>query len=182
MSEKYVGVKFEIVRLPEEKIEDPRIEELIRAGKELSAKGFCPENCGNLSFRRADACLPSVGQGFVITRAGSELGKLTAKDFALVKDVDIAEKKVYVTGKTAPSSESMMHFLIYGSRQDISVILHAHALKLQNAVTTTEEYPYATVECAKSAAALLRKHDLIILKNHGFVSIGETVEEALRKI
>lgn len=42
MAEVHVGVKFEVVHLSEEKIEDPRVGELIRIGKELAERGFCP--------------------------------------------------------------------------------------------------------------------------------------------
>ena len=64
----------------------------------------------------------------------------------------------------------------------VNVILHAHALKLKNAVTTAKAYPYATVECARSAAETLKSHDLVILKGHGFVSTGKTAAEAFERI
>ncbi len=174
MAENYVGVKFEIVRLPEEPIDDPRIGELIRAGRDLSARGFCPENSGNMSFRY-------VG-GFVITRAGSRLGSLTREDFVLVTDVDIAGKKVFAAGDGDPSSEAMMHFLTYAARKDISVILHAHTLDLKGAIATRKIYPYGTPEFARSAVEVLKNHDLAILKDHGFVSVGKTVPDALTKV
>ena len=91
MAEIHIGVKFDMVHLPEEKLDDPRVGELIRIGKALAAKGFCPENCGNLSFRFLS--------GFVITRVGASLGNLTAKDFAFVKDVILREKKSFVRVK-----------------------------------------------------------------------------------
>jgi len=174
MTEIYQGVKFEVVHVPDERIADSRVDELILAGKTLSAKGFCPANSGNMSFRRAD--------GFVITRAGSELGKLEPHDFVLVKDVHVGQKKVFAVGASNPSSEAIMHFLIYGARPEISVILHAHALDLKNAVITTEAPPYGTLEFARSAVDILKNHDLVILKGHGFVSVGGTVEESLLKI
>ncbi len=174
MAEIYVGVKFGIVRLPAEKIDDPRMAELIRVGKDLAAQGFCPANSGNLSYRHP--------HGFVITRAGSELGNLAEKDFVLVRNVDIRARKVFAAGEADPSSEAMMHFLIYGSRQDISVILHAHALRLKDAIVTEKAYPYGTFEFAQSAVEVLKNHDLAILRDHGFVSVGQTVEDAFRKI
>jgi L-fuculose-phosphate aldolase len=174
MAEIYVGVKFGIVRLPAEKIDGSKVEELIGAGKELAARGFCPENSGNMSFRQPE--------GFVITRAGSELGSLTAGDFVLVKQVNLQGKKVFAAGKSDPSSEAMMHFLIYEARRDVSVILHAHALRLKDAVATPKAYPYGTFEFAQSAVEVLKDHDLVILKDHGFVSVGKTVEEAFKRI
>lgn len=174
MAESYVGVKFNVVHLPEEKVSDSRVGELIRIGKELAAKGFCPQNSGNLSFRYA--------LSFVITRAGSSLGKLAAEDFVLVTGVNIEKKTVYVAGKAEPSSEAMMHFMIYGARPDANAVLHAHALHLKKAISTKEAYSYATLECAASAVEVLKDHELVILKGHGFVSIGKTSEEAFRRI
>lgn len=174
MSEIHVGVKFEVVHGPEEAIRDPRIDELIRIGKELAAKGFCPENCGNLSFR--------VPGGFVITPVCAALGNLTPGDFVLVKEVDIVTKRVVCAGKVKPSSESMMHKMIYDARPDIQVILHAHALDLKNAITTKKAYPYGTLEFAQSAVEILKDHDLVILKGHGFVSVGKTTAEAFERI
>ncbi|OQA55833.1 MAG: Methylthioribulose-1-phosphate dehydratase [Candidatus Omnitrophica bacterium ADurb.Bin277] len=179
MAEIYRGVKFEVVRLPIEKIEESGIEELIRAGRALAAKGFCPENSGNLSRRRFDFKHPSSDKDFVITRAGSFLGELTLRDFVIVKDVDLETKKVFVAGEAEPSSEAMMHFMIYESRKDVSVILHAHALDLKNAVVTKKAYPYGTIEFARTAVEALRGHDLVVLKDHGFVSAGQTVSDAL---
>ena len=152
MAEIHVGVKFGVVHLPEEKIDDPRIAELIRTGKMLADKGFCPGNCGNLSFR--------ISNGFVITVMGASLGNLTPEDFVLVKDVDLSGKKVLCAGKTKPSSESMMHKMIYDARPDTRVILHAHTLSLKNAITTKQAHPYGTLEFAMSAVNVLKTTDL----------------------
>ena len=174
MGEIYVGVKFKVVRQPAVLLSDPRIEELITIGRDLAEKGFCPANSGNLSFR--------VEAGFVITSAGSELGKLTPASFVLVTDVDIFKKKVVCAGSAQPSSEAMMHQMIYEARPDANVILHAHALELKGAVTTSKEFPYGTLEFARSAVEILKGHDLVILKNHGFVAVGKDTAQAFRGI
>jgi L-fuculose-phosphate aldolase len=174
MGEIYTGIKFEVIHLPEEKIADFRIGKLIGIGMDLAAKGFCPGNSGNLSFRYA--------LGFVITRAGSELGKLTPRDFILVTNVNIGKKRVFVAGKAEPSSEAMMHSLIYAARPDVNAILHAHALNIKDAIVTAKAHPYGTVEFAESAVDILRQHDKVILKDHGFVSTGMTVDEAFSRI
>ena len=174
MGEQYVGVKFKVTHLPAERISDSRIDELIEIGQKLAAKGFCPENCGNLSFR--------YEASFVITRAGCEIGKLSPMDFVRVPDVDLVKKRVSVAGSLDPSSEAMMHFMIYAARPDVNVILHAHCLDLKNAITTKTAYPYSTLECANSAVEVLRNHDLVILKDHGFVSVGKDCADAFQKI
>ena len=174
MVEIHVGVKFDVFHLPEERMDDPRVGKLIRIGTKLSDKGFCPGNCGNLSFR--------ISNGFAITVMGASLGNLTPEDFVLVRNVNFSEKRVFCAGKTKPSSEAMMHQMIYDERPDAQVILHAHSLSLKNTITTKKAYPYGTLEFAQSAVDVLKSHDLVILKNHGFVSIGNTVEEAFQKI
>lgn len=174
MSEIYTGVKFQVVHGPEEPLHDPRLDELIGIGKRLADRGFCPENSGNLSFR--------IATGFVITAAGSELGKLKPESFVLVRDVDIPGKRVFCAGAVQPSSEAMMHKLIYDARRDAAVILHAHALDLKNAPVTERAFPYGTVEFARSAVEVLKDHDLVILKNHGFVALGKTAAEAYERL
>jgi len=174
MGEIYVGVKFEVVHLPEEELRDARLGELIRAGKCLAEQGFCPENSGNMSFR--------FMQGFAITAAGSRLGNLCEKDFIIVKEVNIPGKKVVCAGQVQPSSEAMMHQMIYDARKDVQVILHAHALELRDAPVTVKAYPYGTLEFARSAVEVLKSYDRVILKDHGFVVLGKTVSEALGRV
>lgn len=174
MTEIYTGIKFKVVRQPEKTAGAPRVAELIKAGRVLASKGFCPQNCGNMSTREV--------YGFVITRAGSELGKLTPADFVRVHGVSVEAKKVFVAGEADPSSETLMHFLIYAARPDIAVILHAHGLKLEKAFTTSQAYAYATVEGARCASEALKSRDVIILKGHGFVSVGKTMAAALARV
>jgi ribulose-5-phosphate 4-epimerase/fuculose-1-phosphate aldolase len=43
---------------------------------------------------------------------------------------------------------------------------------------TEKEYESGTVELAKEVLKVLGDHKLIVLRNHGFVSLGNTMKEA----
>ena len=47
---------------------------------------------------------------------------------------------------------------------------------------TSKELEYGTVEFAKNTVNTLKNHTIVILKNHGFVSVGETQDEAGNRI
>ena len=132
---------------------------------------------GNLSFRSKE--------GFVITASGlKNKENLTNDCFVYVKDYNKKTNTFYVEGKKKPSSESIMHYLIYKTCKDINAVFHGHndlivknfdKLKLP---ITKKEYEWGTLELAKEVMKALGDNKLIVLKNHGFVSLGKTMKEA----
>ena len=175
MAEVYQGVKFKTVFLTKLFIPKNITKKLINIGEHLSDAGFCPLNSGNISVR--------YRKGFVITNANSILGNLKTNDFIFVEDIDFEKKKVFCLGNNEPSSETMMHKMIYDDRCDINCILHAHSLDFGGNIPVTEkEYLYGTPELALSAVKILKSNDIVILKNHGFIAIGHILEDAFSKV
>ncbi len=185
--ENYQGIKF-AVRFSEKKILDfPIQNELIAWGKKLSELGCIPtyphpenpriiSSAGNLSAR--------VGDRFIITSAGSNLGALAQKNFVEIHDVDTHQKHIHVVGTKLPSSETMLHNSIYQSRHDVQVIFHGHNQQLLarcsqiGLISTKKWYPYGTLELMESVSEVLGKHNIIIMKDHGFLSFGKTCQQA----
>ncbi len=190
--EQYQGIKFDVRFIADEIPQFEEIEELVTWGKKLSdfeciATYSAPdnENClcsaGNLSVRKEDH--------FIITSAGSNLGKLTKDDFVEVVNVDLTTKLIAVKGTTEPSSETMLHNEIYQKRDDIKVIFHGHndcilefAKKL-GIRSTIEQYPYGTVDLMESVIQVLDDEiSFLIMKGHGFLSFGKTCQQAGEQI
>jgi L-fuculose-phosphate aldolase len=99
-----------------------------------------------------------------------------------------------------PTSEVGMHLEAYRQRLDINAVLHAHP-PYATALTTVgipfptnllpevlialgevPTAPYATPgtrALAESIQAPIKEHNTVLLSNHGSISVGRTLEEAL---
>lgn len=135
---------------------------------------------GNLSFRLE----PGLAS-FIITGSGLESkDMLSCVDFVKVLDADPDRMRVIAQGAKDPSSESMMHSMIYKKRSDIGAIFHGHdkeivrnANKLGLPVTSHEELP-GTVELLREVEKILGNEMFVVMKNHGFLSFGKTMDDA----
>lgn len=162
-------------------LSDAGIEELKEWCERFQRNGLTPEfegnYTGNLSFRSM--------QGFVITASGLKSKENLSNDcFVSVKDYDKKSNTVHIEGIRQPSSEAVMHYLIYKKRKEVNAVFHGHnkeivvkAEKLGFPVTE-KEYEPGTIELANEALKVLGNKKLIVLKNHGFVSLGRTMKEA----
>ncbi len=180
----YVGVKFEPQRLPE-----PAPEELTSlwphfrlAGKVLGSHGMAPLNGGNMSAR--------LGQGFVVTASGSNLGILEPDELVYVDSADPVTGLVCFRGPGLPSSEAIMHAMVLRARPEAMAVIHAHdaaltpeAMARAGMVVTDREEPYGTIALAERALeAFSRAEDLIVLENHGYVCVGASLEAVVDRI
>jgi L-fuculose-phosphate aldolase len=180
MEEKKVSPKF-TTKLASDKLpEDPNIEELMKWCAEFEKSGLMPcygeGSFGNLSFR-------TNGTEFIITASGMKDPSLK-ESFVEVSSVDMDERIVYGKGKKKPSSESMLHYAIYKQRKDVNAVFHGHCEKIlkfagEYGIPTTSKYePYGTIELVQSVLDVLRDNDLLIMKDHGFISLGENMDKA----
>lgn len=136
--------------------------------------------CGNLSFRVAGGELP-----FIITASGTAFNDLPQDDcFVLVRSVDLDDGIVYAEGKKRPSSESMFHFAIYRAREDVHAVFHGHSSEILaraselDLIETAREEPYGSVALVHSILDVLNNEPFVVIKNHGFISLGRTMKEA----
>ncbi|MEW6602452.1 MAG: class II aldolase/adducin family protein [Nitrospirota bacterium] len=176
----YVGVKFNAVRqndmLPPEASGLYGISH--RVCERLREHDMTPANGGNLSIR--------LGEGFVISSSGCNLGCIEENELIYVEGCDVGKECVMYQGPAAPSSESIMHWLIYQNHPEAMAIVHAHdefATKsaiLEGEVSQSErEEPYGTVELARMAIDTFKQaREIIVLKNHGYVAIGSDLDRA----
>ena len=172
--------------------------DLIRAGRVLERRGLIVASEGDLSAR-------ITPDRVLITRRGRRLGDLTPRDFV---DLGIGEP-VDSQGRAASSAEHRTHLLAYAARPDMEALVHAHPPGLsafavrgetpnlraldeaRDAIHAIAVVPYApsgTETLARSVAAALSGAegvpacDVLILRNHGALAVGGSVEEALARL
>jgi ribulose-5-phosphate 4-epimerase/fuculose-1-phosphate aldolase len=174
-------IRFNISFVSDQVPRNAKNEELKEWSEKFQKNGLTPEfkgnYTGNLSFRSK--------KGFVITASGLKSKENLSNDcFVYVKNYDEQNNTVYIEGSRQPSSEAVMHFLIYKTRKEVNAVFHGHndaiimnAEKLGFPVTE-REYEPGTIELAKEVLKVLGDKNLIVLKNHGFVSLGRTMKEA----
>jgi L-fuculose-phosphate aldolase len=162
---------------------------LAAAARRLAAEGVAPATAGNLSARRADRV--------AITGGGVRLSEMTA-DACVVVDAD----GVVTDGRGRPSSETPLHLAAYAAT-GTSAIAHSHAAYATalGSVLTGElpvvHYamaqfggpvriaPYARFgsdDLAAHVAAALDGRRAALMANHGAVTIGATIEEAVERM
>lgn len=179
-------VKFKVVFVSNKPPSDKRLGQLSDWCRRFNENGLTPllegtqRSLGNLSFR----CEPD-NPSFVITASGLESKKeLKPDDFVRVLEVDSKRKIVFAEGKKVPSMESMMHYEIYAERKDVGAIFHGHDREITSNAhlpglpETAKERPPGTVALLKEVMKILDKENFLIMKNHGFLSLGKTMNKA----
>jgi L-fuculose-phosphate aldolase len=168
---------------------DP-ISQIITAGRLLSDRQMLAGSGGNLSIR-----LDS--DRILITRSGVAKSRMVEGDIVVV-DPDGRRTQ----GDGEPSSEMLMHLFVYRERPDIMACVHAHppyatgfavagiplsADVLPEVIVYVGEIPltpYAapgTDAVPRSLAPFIQKHNAFLLSNHGLLTIGWTMDEALNR-
>ena len=180
MSSQYIGTKFRTVFKHKITIKNNNISTLLKWCNKFAELGLSPKLIGgfggNLSFRTA--------KGFIITASGLNLKNLSENDFVEVIEADILSKKVEVNGTKLPSSESLLHYYVYSQRPEINAVFHGHDEKVLQKCKqlklpiTKYEQPYGSVELIEEVGKILQNYFYLVLKNHGFLSLGETMEKA----
>ncbi len=172
--------------------------DLMRAGRVLEHRGMIVASEGNLSAR-------ITPDRILITRRGRRKGDLTTRDFV---DLSLTEP-LDSQARAAASTEHRMHLAAYAARVDIEALVHAHPVGL-SAFAVRGEAPnlraldeardmihaLAVVPYAPSGTDTLARavgqaligtagvpgSDVLILRNHGALAVGGSVEEALARL
>jgi len=179
--EGYIGRKFDTKFLRGDFEFKELDEEIIKYCRVLSRKGLTPNKTGNVSVR--------FENGMLITAGGTDLGKLNSGDIVYVLNFDFNDNTTFVIGSKEPSSETPMHWMIYNRYDDVNAVVHVHdpLVKEENlqkfGIKCTErEFPYGTIELAEEVVDALRESRYVVMKNHGSVSVGSNLREAVEFI
>jgi ribulose-5-phosphate 4-epimerase/fuculose-1-phosphate aldolase len=176
----YHGVKFKTKIIGASFPISSQIDELMSWCNLFAKNGLAPSHpegtYGNLSIRMND--------GILITATSLDLGKkLQYSDFIFVQNCDFELYEMTVMGNRAPSSESPIHWTMYKLRPEINAVFHGHhdtllslAKELQIPETVAEQ-DYGSPALVNEVKKLAH-YDFFNMKNHGFISMGKTMEEA----
>ncbi|MFH1587968.1 MAG: class II aldolase/adducin family protein [Candidatus Diapherotrites archaeon] len=172
--------KFKTIFEKKEIPENSKNKMLLNWCKKFSENNLAPcrknYSCGNLSFR--------TRKGMIITASGIDLMKITEKGLIEVISCNKKNFEVKAIGLKEPSSESFIHFEIYKKRKEINAVFHGHnEMVLKNAekfnFTETKKFQeFGTIDLLKEITKILKKNNFILLKKHGFISMGKTLNEA----
>jgi len=164
------------------------IKMVVNVSKYLFERKLVSGKAGNVSARFNDNGVDVIA----ITPTMKSLGKLKEEEIILI---DIEGNRLT---KGTPSSEIYLHLAIYKEKNDIGGIVHTHSpfatgfAFSDKRIKRLEGFgeiisPYlaeidherpGSDELAIKSAEALKYEDVLILKKHGLISTGKTLEEA----
>ncbi len=170
------------------------LRELIcRIGRLMYQKSMIDGTAGNISARLDDG-------GILLTPSGLATGFLQPEQLIIV---DLAGRRIDEpsadNADLRPTSESAMHLECYRQRDDVNGVVHAHpptaiALTLAGVdlgqclipemvvlLGLVPTAPYSTPSSEENRlaiTALIREHDVIMLSNHGSLTVAKSLWDA----
>ena len=168
-------------------------EEFVRIGQLMHARNYVTATDGNISARLA-------GDRFLVTPSGESKGFMRPEEMVVI---DWEARPVAAKPSARPSSEILLHLEAYRQRPDIRAVVHAHpptAIALSIAgislarcqmpevivtlglIATTEYATPSSPEGADVIRDLIRRHDALVLRRHGSVTVGKSPWDAYLKL
>ena len=159
--------------------------------RRLYKRGLTTTSGGNISFRISDEII-------LMTPSATDKGRMKWKEVAIM---NIFGENF--TPHLKPSIETAMHLSIYKKKNDIHAVVHAHpvfaslftAIKSKINTDLTAEAKailgdplfvrYAlmgSTALAEVAAESIQKCDILLLENHGILTVGSNLLQAFDKI
>jgi len=163
---------------------------MVEAGARLYDRGLLAGTDGNISVRLDD-------DRIMITPAGLAKGRMMADDMVIV---DINGK--HLQGGHSASSESAMHLFVYRNRPEVKACVHAHppcatafavagialaedilpeVVLFIGGVPLTDYAPPGTEAVPKSLEPHIESNNAFLLRNHGLLTIGRSLDEAYNR-
>jgi len=165
---------------------------IVEAGKVLYGQGYVVSNDGNISVKVSENTI-------VVTPTGVSKGSMSVSDM-VVMDLD---GNVLSQGTRGPSSEVKMHLRVYREDPKVNAVVHAHPIYatsfavagialdkpiMSEAVLQVGAVPVAhyakpgTHDVPDSIAPYVNGGAAVLLANHGALTWGTTLEEALARM
>ena len=167
--------------------------QLTEATREMYRRGLVGAYSGNTSLRLSGSGADGL---LLVTPTHHPYYRLQPEELVVV---DLAGEPV-APGGMRPSSETRLHLEIYRQRDDVQAVVHTHSIYASVASVIGRDIPplidemlltiggpvkvgkYAfpgTQELAEEAYAALGERHAALLRNHGVVSVGPDIWEAL---
>lgn len=165
--------------------------DIVRVCRRLYERGLVAGPDGNVSVRLADGSI-------LVTPSGMSKVDVMPDDLVLISDAGAV-----LDGTRSPSSERRMHVRIYSRRPDVRAVVHAHPPTATGFAVAGEGFmapvlpevilqmgqvpvvPYATPgtdALADLFEPVLADHDAFLLANHGATTLGDSLEQAHRRM
>ena len=147
------------------------------------------ESLVDLDLTRGSAgCLSKkVKEGYLVSSTGVHVGNLSSEELTLVKGR--AGEKVMWQGYKEPSSETPLLLELYSLMPKTNAIIHSHCPRItydygmQQSYASEEYVRYGVFgESNKIINVLRRNNGFGILRLHGEVSAGDSLDDALSKL
>ncbi|HLP17335.1 MAG TPA: class II aldolase/adducin family protein [Bacteroidota bacterium] len=166
---------------------------IVELGKRIWMRGYVAANDGNITVKLND-------REILTTPTGVSKGFM---DTDMIVKVDLNGKVISGNPKYRPSSEAKMHFEVYKERPDVNAVVHAHppyatsfavagiplnkcvlpeAIIVLGAVPTAKYGLPSTMEIPDSIRGLIKNSDVVLLENHGALSLGADLLTAYHKM
>jgi L-fuculose-phosphate aldolase len=167
--------------------------DVVRVCRRMAERGFVSGWAGNVSARLAP-------DRFLLTPSGVPKADVAEDDLLVV---DASGRVVGASDGRRPTSELPMHLCAYRLRPDVSAVVHAHpvhavALSIVGSALSKNYVPeavvmlgpvavtpYATPSTAENehvVAAVVEHHDAVVLRSHGSLTVGRTLDEAYLRL
>jgi ribulose-5-phosphate 4-epimerase/fuculose-1-phosphate aldolase len=174
-----------------EQANDEKIKEFVDACRKTAAYGVLRCSSGNMSYRLDEELV-------VLSASRAWFAELGADEAAIcrLEDGDCINSKIAAT-------EKALHLGILRDRDDVNVVLHfqspfATAIACGRPqdynfsviievpyyigeVGVVEYLPPGSAELAEAVVSAMKKHNLVILRNHGLVTVGKDFKEVIEK-
>jgi L-fuculose-phosphate aldolase len=171
---------------------DIQKQQVVETARRMATMGLVSGTSGNVSVRLGSYAGRDL---MAITASGVSYDTLGADDIAIV-DYEMEP----VEGEAIPSSESLLHVAIYRRRPDVDAVVHTHALyssvaavagvdippivdemvvTLGGAIVVSEYAFPGSSELAENVCDALGDRSAALIRSHGSVGVGHSLEEAL---
>ena len=165
---------------------------IVEAGQVTYQRGLLCASDGNISVRMGDGNL-------LITPSGIGKGRLATGDL-LVIDLEGNVIRLADDPLLRSTSEQAMHLEVYRQRSDVRAVLHAHPpfataltavrtefrmdllpemVALLGQIPITELAMPSSHQTAEAIRDLICRHDALMIRQHGSLTVGKNLEEAI---
>jgi L-fuculose-phosphate aldolase len=165
---------------------------IVETGRLAYERGLMVSNDGNISVLMADG-------NVLITPSGVCKGRIKADDLLIIDQKGNLIKPA-ADPSLKPTSEQPMHLEVYHQRKDVRAVIHTHLI-YANALAMTvgkvrmDVIPEAAIAFGKipitdfampstpqnadAIRNLIGDNDVLLIRNHGSLTVGKNLDEAL---
>jgi L-fuculose-phosphate aldolase len=163
---------------------------IVECGRLMYQRRLINSTDGNFSVRLQNG-------NILITPAGIAKGRMSPDDMLILNlDGDVISSR----SDRKPSTETDMHLEVFKNRENIHAVIHAHPVFSTTITVANLEFPndilpevmvtlgsvpiaeYATPSSHEDADVVrpfLKTHNAVLLRQHGSLTYGKTLDEAL---